>query len=633
MDSANLDPLINTLDQKTFKAYNNMLFGKKVTSSDVSLVIKNVPYETNKQFIMYENDVLLDDKDFYCIVNEESFYHVYKCLDNNNGAKSTVEPLFVYFTSADNFVFRASDGYVWKYMYTVPNAQVKKFSSTNFFPVVTDANVSSNAINGSIDVVKVLSGGKGYDNYSNGIFSITDLRVNGDGRRYRINKSAANGYFSDCILYLSAGPGAGQYATISQYFSNANGNFIDIDQEFNVQPTNQTQYQINPKVNFKSNGKETSIAVGRALINAASTNSVYRVEMLRGGANYEYATCAVSANVNVGVDAEAALKPIIAPYNGHGFNAEKELLASRVCFSVKMSNTENGTIIANNTFKQVGIMKDPRFAQTAFTISNVSSSFITGETIYKVNPVRVQANVTVNTFSTTVTCSNALFTSQVAAGQFLYIKGHESTQTQLDKVQSVTNSSHFILASNCNFTSTNAEIYIANPTSEAKVLIQQTETLLYVDSVYGVFSTGDIIMGATGGCKANVETVSRNGMNKGFDTFVQMYKYTGTKESGSFAMDEIIYQGNSLATSTANATLHSYKVDGTSIEMYLSNVKGEFNIFRPFYGTYDSGIAIMSQELKPELVYASGDILYVENIDNITRSNTQSEEFKVVFEF
>lgn len=632
IDNANLSVIKDTTENQLYGSYDSMLFGKKVSTSDVALVVKNVPYTPNKVYTMYEHDVELFDKDFYCVVDEDSFSHVYKCLDNNFNSVSNVEPSFTYFSSADNFTFRTTDGYLWKYMYSVAYPTIKKFASTDYFPVYINADVSSNAINGSIDVVKILDTGRGYDNYYYGTFASADLRINGNNQRYRINKIAANGFFTGCVLYISSGVGSGQYATITDYFSNENGSFIDIDAAFSTAPQNQSEYQITPKVNFRSNGKETLTAIGRALVNASSSNSLYRVEMLRNGSDYEYATCTVSANVNVGVEKTASLKPIISPKGGHGKDAEKELFSSRICFSVKLTNTENGTIIANNTFKQLGILKDPLFAQTVFTISNATASFTTGETIYRINPVRVQTNVTVNTLSTTVTSSNAMFTTQLSENQFVYINGHESSYKQLAKIQSISNSTHLTLTTNCNFTSTNAEIYIANVSSFAKVVLNPTTTSLTVNAVYGKFGTNDIIIGEESGSKANVESVSRSDVTKGFDTFIQMYKYTGVRQSGSFTADDTIYQGTSLANSTANATLHSFVLDGENITMYLSNVKGNFNIALPFYGV-SSGVALMDYEFDPELLSGSGDILYSESIENIARTNSQTEEFKIVFEF
>ena len=47
--------------------------------------------------------------------------HVYKCLDNNNRSTSSDNPAkSVYATTTDG-VISTSDGYVWKYMYTIPN--------------------------------------------------------------------------------------------------------------------------------------------------------------------------------------------------------------------------------------------------------------------------------------------------------------------------------------------------------------------------------------------------------------------------------------------------------------------------------------------------------------------------------
>lgn len=632
VDTEDVSELIETNDQKTNKLYNSMLFGKKIKPSDAKIVIKNVPYQENKVFQMYEHDVELADKDFYCIVDEDSYFHVYKCLDNNFGAKSVIAPDISYFTSTDNYVSRLNDGYLWKYMYSVSSVTASKFTVSGYFPLQANTTVSDDAINGSIDVIKIIDGGKGYNNYTNGTFADIDLRINGNQKRYKIGKNAANGYLNDCLLYITTGTGAGQYANIVTYFSNESGNFVDIDREFDTPPSNQTQYEINPSVKIVSNGRETKVAVARALVNSYSSNSIYRIEMLEKGENYEYASAYISANVNVGIERTADLKLIYSPYGGHGKDAEKELYASRACVSVKISNTENNTIPATNNYKEIGIIKDPLFSQSTLKISDSSSSFISGETIYKFDPFRVATNATIVELTSNVSVTEADFQSQLQVGQTLYLKGPNQSDHQLVVVNSVINSTTFSTKSNTNFSCTNGYIYFANTSSNAKVLYQTDNETVIVNAVSGVISSTDNIIGSRSGCKATISSIQRSGVTKTFDTFVQMYKYDGTKNSGTFAQDEVLYQGNSLNTSTANATLHSFTLDGTNITFYASNQKGEFDLINPVFGSGD-GVCSISDVTPPELIYGSGEPIYINTIEPITRQTDQNEQFKIVFEF
>lgn len=96
----------------------------------------------------------LEDARFYCITNERN---VYKCLFNNNGAPSTVKPY-----STTHQTIQTSDGYVWKYMYTIPNSLVNKFQTLDDIPVTT-ALKSSYYSRGSITSATVINYGTGYE--------------------------------------------------------------------------------------------------------------------------------------------------------------------------------------------------------------------------------------------------------------------------------------------------------------------------------------------------------------------------------------------------------------------------------------------------------------------------------------
>ena len=114
--------------------YRNMLFGKYLGSNDVIQVIPNYQYVPSTIYAMYDDaDPLLFTKQFYTIVNATSYFHVFKCLSNNNDSPSTIPPNFADIDARDAAYF-TSDNYCWKYMYSVNSATVSKFSTTSWFP-------------------------------------------------------------------------------------------------------------------------------------------------------------------------------------------------------------------------------------------------------------------------------------------------------------------------------------------------------------------------------------------------------------------------------------------------------------------------------------------------------------------
>jgi len=106
----------------------------------------------------------LEDSLFYVVTDE---FNVYKCLDNNRNAVSTVKPTS---TTVDPIVL--SDGYMWKFMYNVPIALRNKFVTDDYIPVIT-ALRNQFYSSGQLQTIRVDAGGSGYTSGT--------ITVQGDG--------------------------------------------------------------------------------------------------------------------------------------------------------------------------------------------------------------------------------------------------------------------------------------------------------------------------------------------------------------------------------------------------------------------------------------------------------------------
>jgi hypothetical protein len=164
--------------------YDELLFGKHVTPSDVVHMIRNIPWVSGTIYDKYDDLVLnLKELDFYVVSPESGNYHVFKCLDNNGGIPSVDQPLFSE-TAADDELYRTSDGYQWKYMFTVTQSQYTKFATTEYIPIFENADVTANAINGAIETIVVESGGQNYNSYATG--TIKEAAVAGNTQLYSL---------------------------------------------------------------------------------------------------------------------------------------------------------------------------------------------------------------------------------------------------------------------------------------------------------------------------------------------------------------------------------------------------------------------------------------------------------------
>jgi hypothetical protein len=617
--------------------YHDMIEGKRLTRDDATLVIRNIPYTVGDFYNMYDDgDPLLATKDYYAITNNGSFYHVWKVLDNNNGANSTIPPDFSNIDVNDE-IYQTSDGYRWKYMYSVDSTTAYKFGTPSYFPLIANAAVAEAALNGAIDVIQVQTPGQGYDNYLTGVFSTGDIQINGNTLIYSISSNSAvqttNGFYTGCMLYMSAGAGIGQFKMVTNYFTNGNGNFMVLDSEFVITPQNGDQYEVYPSVFIQGDGRQAVNAVARALVNAVG-NSIYRVEMMSRGEDYRYATANVVANAVVGVISPAAIRPVYSPPGGHGSDAAIELRATGICFAMHLANNENNTIPATNQFQQYGIIRDPTFSNVKIgLVSATPNPFIPGETAVKIDTVLIKSNATTNSISAEIDVGiNGRMNERVSVGDWLYLSGPSTTTNKmLAQVNSVINGSAITLTTNCFFTDSAVDIFRANLEGNAIVSSVPGATAVFVSNISSQWQTGDTIIGLTSGGYGVINTTSVNDIFTDLNTFVAMYKFTGAYVSGTFNQNEKVYEGANLASSSANASIHSAMSNGSTTVIYISNVVGVFET--TLTGADSGAVFSIAESYNPDIDFGSGKVIYLENITAVPRAVSTTENFNLVFLF
>lgn len=127
---------------------------KKVLPSDVSCVTRRIDWKYGKVFDRYDSLIDITQKDFYVLTDT---FDVYKCLDNYRGGQSLVKP-----TGTSLTPFRTNDGYMWKYMYTIPKYKQNKFLTELKMPVqraISDRFYNLGGIDGGI----ITNAGTGYE--------------------------------------------------------------------------------------------------------------------------------------------------------------------------------------------------------------------------------------------------------------------------------------------------------------------------------------------------------------------------------------------------------------------------------------------------------------------------------------
>ena len=178
--------------------YDTLISAKKITSNDVLRVIKKITWSSGTIYEMYRQDYSINNlspqtsatalyNTNYYVMNSD--FRVYECIYNgaapsNSGAGviSLEEP-----THTDLQPRLESDGYIWKYLYTIKPSDIIKFDSADYIPVPANwstntdvADVRNAAVDGKIETI-VIENVVGASYAFNGTKNGVPIRGDGDG--------------------------------------------------------------------------------------------------------------------------------------------------------------------------------------------------------------------------------------------------------------------------------------------------------------------------------------------------------------------------------------------------------------------------------------------------------------------
>jgi hypothetical protein len=751
----------NSVKSTNLDVYDNMIFAKRISSGDVVHVADKHLWSSNTFYDKYDHrDGDLHAKRFYTVVDEGTEYNVYKCLFNNSNTtvnvNSTVAP-----SGKILDPFPTGDQYIWKYMYSITKTQYEKFATTNYMPVIANTTVAAGAVPGTIEVIDIVTRGRGYDNYiSNGVFRTTDLSVGGVNTIYGApdTAEAEDDYYRGCVIKItsSSAGAAGQYRRIVDYRGVGGQKIFILNAPFTIVPAAGDEYEVYPYVYVWGDGTETTAAEGRAIIDSAA-NSIVEIEMLSVGAGYRYGesyagktadTVPITINSafidlpasianNAGFLA-ATLQPIVSPPGGHGSDPLTELGARRVCISTKFTNSEGGTIPVENDFRQVGILKNPLYTNVDMILkaaNTVGGNFNIGETVYQFKQYKLLGNVSIITSNTTIkktdqgrissvvtitnggtaydSAADTIFINNSGTGgagfaatfanngsgvitsvtvtnqgnnyitlptltvntatgsngqlaitlanpqvptfkdNFVtgdYVLVTKGSNNFLSTVSGVPQDYQITVSTNATFTADDCEISALVLQASGRVTSSNAGQIT-LSNVAGVFTEESKIIGLASGVTSIVETTAIAGQASlqvndkaagAFNTAVQLSRLVGNFPTGgtSFIADENVEQESLISFAKPRGSLHSINLGGGEDDdvMFISNKFGIYNLdeagVRDIVGvTSGATLENLSNKYPGDFVVGSGQVLYIENLDPITRAGNKSEIIKIILEF
>ena len=172
-------------DYTSHTLWENMFAMKKIDATDIVHSSPRNLWVSGTTYAEYDDQDTNIESKVYFVISANN--NVFMCLKAGTGTSSVNPDVIGVQTSGVHAT--GGDGYVWKYMYTVPTADVTKFLTSSFIPVrnlkaapaagadtalTNQWSVQSNAVDGAIYNLKITTGGTGYT-------SIPTVTIVGDG--------------------------------------------------------------------------------------------------------------------------------------------------------------------------------------------------------------------------------------------------------------------------------------------------------------------------------------------------------------------------------------------------------------------------------------------------------------------
>ena len=321
------------------QAYEDMIALKKVSSTDISHGIVRYNWTSGTKYDEWRHNYSASNttnvtnvSNFYdgrgYVITDE--FKVYKCLKTGMSGGSTVNSTV---KPTHTSIAVESDGYMWKFMYSVIASDVIKFVTNDFIPVKTLGAKSAVAGSGT-------NGGYGT--------TATD-----DGSaQWDVENAAVDGAIYHYVV-TAAGSGYNNGST--------------------------TSFTLDVPVEGDGSG-----AIATLTFASGALSSVAFKDTSSYGTGYKRASFPTLNSTISGLTAGsgASITPIISPINGHGANPIEELGGNYCIVNSRLEFGEgSGDFPVDNDFRRIGLIKNP--------VQSSDSAIATGASMTATNQLTV----------------------------------------------------------------------------------------------------------------------------------------------------------------------------------------------------------------------------------------------------
>lgn len=191
-------------DSTINSAWESMFAAKKLDGIDAIYATVRKLWVSGTTYAEYDDqDTNIESKDYFVISDNNN---VYICLKSSGPC--TTNPDIGGVTTTGVIDNTASDGYIWKYLFTISVDTSSKFLTTSFLPVqrittspsagadtalLNQWAVQTNAIDGGIHNIKIVAGGTGYT-------SVPTVTITGAGSAATATATITSGTISNITI-------------------------------------------------------------------------------------------------------------------------------------------------------------------------------------------------------------------------------------------------------------------------------------------------------------------------------------------------------------------------------------------------------------------------------------------------
>lgn len=334
---------------------------KEVLPSDVCFVVPRFDWVSDFYYASYDAAETASASYVYV----EDNFSIYICLEAGSGV-SNQKPIH---TTVSPVTY--SDGYTWKYIYTIPQAMRDKFLTEEWIPVSNSLNESFFS-DGGVTGVIILDSGEGYDP-ENTTISVAPESIEVTGAGANLTPVVENGKIINVIIEEPGsgynnpivtvhGPGATREAVISIVLSSR-----DIRSTQSVVQALATPGTIET-ITVEDGGEGYSPSTTLTIIGdgtgATATFDIVdgvieNVQVTNRGSGYTYADVVVEDLDLVGGSGFSG-RANFSPFLGFGRDVVSDLNATTLMISSSFSRERISGVPFDNDIRQFGLIRNPR---------------------------------------------------------------------------------------------------------------------------------------------------------------------------------------------------------------------------------------------------------------------------------